>query len=170
MNPVMAALNELRAVRQTGAPTDGQHSGPKGLSLGARPPLPPMQGEGHGQTPEQQVNTRYISTLTKPVHKPVSGKRTVLPRAASGPRVPAGQPVHRNLPSAQQETLQAQARNQIQNINAVQNTPAGAGPGPASGQNSVGVEALNALAARQKAAQIAPGASLPGADTSRSGG
>ena len=174
MNPaILAALNELRTARQTDAQADGQHSGPKGMSLGARPPLPPMQGEGHDQTPDQQANTRYISTLTKPVHKPPSGKRTVLPRTASGPRVPTGQPVHRNLPSAREETLQAQARNQLQNVNAAQNTPAGTIPGPVAGQNSVGVEALNAFAARQKAAQLVPETNLPGsaaADTPKSGG
>ncbi|MDR2696689.1 MAG: rod-binding protein [Deltaproteobacteria bacterium] len=163
VNPaILAALNELRAVRQTDVPAGGHHAGPKSVSLGARPPLPPMQGEGYSQTPDQQ-GRNHISTLTRPVHKPVSGKRTVLPRAASGPRVPAGQPVHRNLPAAQQETLQAQARNQIQNVHTAQNTPAGAIPGPAAGNNSIGAEALNAFAARQKAAQLAPDASLPGA-------
>ena len=168
MNPaILAALNELRAARPADAQTGGQHAGPKGMSLGARPPLPSMQGEGPGQTPDQQ-GKNAISTLGRPVHKPASGKRTVLPRAASGPRVPAGQPVHRNLPSAQQETLQAQARNQLENGNAPQNTQTGALPGPAAGHNSIGVEALNAFAARQKAVQTAPGAGI--AELPRTGG
>jgi Rod binding domain-containing protein len=173
-NPaIMAVLNELRAAHQaSSSPPDGrQASGPKGLNLGAQPPLPPMQGEGQ-QAPVHQGKT-YVSTLTRPVHKPTIGKRTVLPRAASGPRVPASQPVHRNLPFAEQETLQAQARGQLQNAPAIQPASAGSVPGPAAGQNSVGVEALNAFAAQQKAAQLAPGAAAPGtaaANTSKIGG
>ena len=114
---ILAVLNELRAAHHAGAPTDGrQTTGPRNLSLGARPPMPPMRDGENSQT--RQGQNSYISTLAKPVHKPVSGKRTVLPRAASGPRVPAGQPVHRNLPYAQQESAPPQARNQLTNTDA----------------------------------------------------
>jgi len=162
-NPAITAiLNELRT-RQTGVPTDGQQAaGLVGAGLGARPPLPTMQD--NGQSPLAHQEKTLSSTLTRPVHKPVSGKRTVLPRAASGPRVPAGQPVNRNLPFMQQAAQQAQAQNQLQNANAAQPAPAIGIPGPASiGQNSPGVEALNAFAARQKTAPLAPGgAGVPG--------
>ncbi|MCL2124116.1 MAG: hypothetical protein FWH34_08480, partial [Desulfovibrionaceae bacterium] len=104
-----------------------------------------------------------------PVHKPVSGKRTVLPRAMSGPRVPAGQPVNRNLPVSGQETQQAQAHTQLQNAQAAQNVPTGIVPASAGS----GQEALNASAARQKDAQLAPGVPAPGmdlADKTKAGG
>jgi len=100
---ILAVLNELRAARQTGAQAGGQQtSAPNGLSLGARPPLPPMQDDGHMLTPAQQIHTSYPSTLSKPVQRPASGKNTVLPSATPAPRVPADQPVHRNLPFAQE--------------------------------------------------------------------
>jgi hypothetical protein len=128
----MAVLNELRT-RQMGVPTNGQQE----------------------KTP--------ISTLTRPVHKPVSGKRTVLPRAASGHRAPAGQPVNRNLPFMQQATQQAQTQNQLQSTNSPPPATVTSIPGPASiGQNSPGVEALNAFAAQQKTAPLVPGAAVPG--------
>ena len=85
---IIAVLNELRSAHQAGAA--GQQA--SGLSLGARPPLAPMQGDRHNQTPEPDLQANYVSTLAKPVRKPVSGKHAVLPR------VPAGQPVNRNLP------------------------------------------------------------------------
>ena len=131
-NPaILAVLNALRSAhaRPANAPTNGQQ-GP-GLSLGARPPLPPMQGDGHEPSPEHQGNTAYVSALTKPVHKPASGKRTLLPRAASGSRVPAGQPVHRNLPSSGQASLQAQTQNPMP-ANPAQPAPAASISGPAS--------------------------------------
>ena len=161
---IMAVLKELRAAHQAGSLTDGQlASGHGGLSMGARPPLPPMQGDGHKLMSEQQRKTMYISTLTNPVHKPVSGKRSVLPRAMSGPRMPIGQPVNRNLPFAGQETQQAQTQSQIRNPSAPWTAPAGEVSEPAgAGQNSVGVESLNSFAIRQKSAQLAPDAIAPG--------
>ena len=155
---IMGVLRELRAAHQADSSMNGQHSGHKGLSLGAHPPLPPAQEEVRAQAAEaQQGKATYITTLTKPVHKPAAGKRTVLPRAMSGSRVPTGQPVNRNLPFARQETQQAQAP---------PSDPAGAVPAPASsGQSSAGVEALNAFAARQKAAQLTPGAVTPDVTT-----
>ena len=121
---ILAVLNELRAAHQAGAATDGrQVPGPVNLSLGARPPLPPLQGDENSRS---QSEKSYVSTLSKPVHRPASGTRTVLPRAASGPRVPSGQPVNRNLPYARQETLQARAQDQLQGAGAAQGTPAAA--------------------------------------------
>jgi len=99
---IIAVLNELRAAHQAASSANGQQT-PRDPSLGARPPLPPLQDGGHSQEPGQQAKAAYISTLTKPVHKPVSGKRTVLPRAMSGPRVPMDQPVNRNLSFAEPE-------------------------------------------------------------------
>ncbi|MCL1985568.1 MAG: hypothetical protein FWG59_03890, partial [Betaproteobacteria bacterium] len=161
---IMAVLNELRAAHQAGSSMNGQQASEHGsLSLGARPPLPPMQGEGHKLMPEQQGKTTYISTLTQPVQKPISGRHTVLPRAMSGPRVPGDQPVNRNLPFAKQETQQAQAQNRLQNANAIRIAPSGGSPESASaGRDSVGVESLNTFAAQQGAAQLAPGADVPG--------
>jgi hypothetical protein len=127
---ILAVLQQLRSDHRTHAPLGGQQaSAPNGLGLGARPPLPPMQGDGHNQAPAQQGNPNYITTLTRPVHKPASGKRSVLPRAASGPRVPAGQPVHRNLPSSDQH---AQAPNLSVQANPAQPASPTSGPGPAS--------------------------------------
>jgi Rod binding domain-containing protein len=111
---IVAVLNALRAAHHATPPShpaDGQQA--RGLSLGARPPLPPMQGDEARLG--EQATANYISTLSKPVHKPVSGKRTVMPRAASGPRAPADQPVHRNLPFAGQEMQQAQAQGRLEN-------------------------------------------------------
>jgi Rod binding domain-containing protein len=176
-NPaIMAVLNELRNTRPAGAATDGQQAAEaRGQNLGARPPLPAM--EGNSQPSEHQGNA-YISTLARPVHKPISGKRSVMPRAASGRRVPSGQPVNRNLPftqqASQQTQVQTQAQSQIQNAFAAQPATAASIPGPAaSGNNSPGVEALNAFAAQQKASQLVPGAGLPGVaatDTPKTGG
>ena len=87
---IIAVLNELRNAHRTAAPTGGQQT--SALSLGARPPLAPMQGDRHHQNPEQDTQANFVSTLSKPVRKPVAGKNTVLPR------VPADQPAHRNLP------------------------------------------------------------------------
>jgi len=155
---IMTVLNELRAAHQAGSPANG-HNGPKGLSLGARPPLPPMQGDGHSQTPEQHTKTTYVSSLTNPVHKPVSGRGAVLPRAMSGPRMLTGQPVNRNLPFAPQEMQQAHVPNQPQNT-AAQSDPSGAIPAAAGS----GQEHLNVVAARQKAAQFAPDINATGQD------
>jgi Rod binding domain-containing protein len=130
-NPaILAVLNELRAAHQAGAADGRQSPGPGNLSLGARPPLPPMQDDKNSRI---QQGKSYVSTLAKPVHRPTSGKRTVLPRAASGPRVPSGQPVNRNLPYARQETLQARAQDQLQGMGAVQGTPAAATDKPSAG-------------------------------------
>jgi Rod binding domain-containing protein len=120
---ILAVLNELRAAHQAGAADGRQAAGPGGLGLGARPPLPPMQGNENSLIPQGK---NLISTLAKPVHKPASGKRTVLPREASGPRVPTGQPVNRNLPYARQESLQAQASGQPQGTGAMPGAPAAA--------------------------------------------
>jgi Rod binding domain-containing protein len=109
---IVAVLNALRAAHHATPPADGPQA--RGLSLGARPPLPPMQGDEARRGEPATAN--YISTLGKPVHKPVSGKRTVMPRAASGPRAPADQPVHRNLPYSGQEMQQAQAQGRLQNL------------------------------------------------------
>jgi len=128
-----------------------------------------MQGAGHNQAPEQQTKTAYVSSLTKPVHKPVSGRGAVLPRAMSGPRRPTGQPVNRNLPFAKQEMLQAQTPNPLQNTPTAQNAPADAGPVSAGS----GQESLNVLATRQNAAQLTPGARVPGlnlTDKAKAGG
>jgi hypothetical protein len=88
--------------------------------------------------------------------------------------MPTGQPVQRNLPFTQQAAQEAQAREQLQSTRTAQPAQTGAIPAPASaGQNSPGVEALNSFAAKQKAAQFAPGASLPGtapADILKAGG
>ena len=142
---IIAVLSELRTAHQAASPAVGQ-----------------------------QAPISRIGTLGKPVHKPASGKHTVLPRAMTGPRVPTDQPVHRNLPFAGQETQQAQAHSQIQNAGVAQPSPAGALPGPAnSGHNSIGAEALNAFIAQQKNAQLAPGAFVPGAaatDKHKTGG
>ena len=102
------------AGRQAGAPTHGQQAAAPG-SLQTQP--------GHS----------YVSTLTKPVHRPASGKRTVLPRTASGPRVPSGQPVNRNLPYARQETLQALTQDQLQGTGAAQGAPVAAADKPSAG-------------------------------------
>jgi len=129
---IMAVLNELRSAhaRQSNAATHGQQA--SGLGLGARPPLPSMQGNGHSQALGSPGNS-YVSTLTKPVHKPAAGKRTVLPRSESGPRVPADQPVQRNLPSADQESLQAQTQTHIVQGSPAQPAPAASIPRPALG-------------------------------------
>jgi Rod binding domain-containing protein len=120
---IVAVLKQLRAAHQA-VPSTSLPAGSQGLIPGAHPPLTPA----HSQAPDQQVRTTFVSTLTKPVHKPVSGKRTVLPRAVSGGRQPTDQPVHRNLPYAMQQTQQAQAEAQL--ARASQPAPAGAVPGP----------------------------------------
>jgi hypothetical protein len=175
-NPaIMAMFNELRSSRHAGAgPAGRQGAEPRRQSLGARPPLPPMQDEDAGRPPEK-VDTSYISTLAKPVQKPVSGKRTVLPRASTGRRMPTGQPANRNLPFSQQAIQHAQAQNPLQDAPPAQAAAGTSIPGPASiGQNSPGVDALNAFAAQHKAAPpLAPATSLPGmtaADKAKNGG
>jgi predicted nucleic acid-binding Zn ribbon protein len=113
---IVAVLNALRAAHHAPPPpADGQQAS-RGLNLGARPPLPPMQGDEHRRAAEQSATANYISTLSRPVQKPVSGKRTVMPRAASGPRVPVDQPVHRNLPFTGQEMQQTQAQDRLQSL------------------------------------------------------
>lgn len=172
---IVAALLSLRG----GIRTDGVPRGE--IKSGAQPPLPPLQTQmppampGDMPTPGAQAQSadarglNFVSTLGRPVRRPASGKRTIMPRASDGPRLPAGRPVNRNLPFNAQETQRAQVRANLegtppfpQAAGAVQGAPlphAGAGslPGPAGGQNSAGVEALNAFAAQQKAA-YAPGA------------
>ncbi len=160
---VMAALDSARALAQNeasareaftrrGAPAamPGYEGIVKG---GAQPPLPPMENPQPAMQPAEPKQN-LVSTLSRPVSKPVSGKRTVMPRGGAGPRMPAGQPVNRNMPFAAQETQRAQAEAQLKG--GVQPSIGTSLPGPAAaGQSSVGVEALNGMAAQQKA-QYAP--------------
>ena len=158
----------------------GQHA--NASARGAQPPLPAlnsseseallispaeqaanrlaMQNARHdlNQVQGLQDNNGLVDSLKKPVRRPVSGKRTVLPRADNGPRIPAGQPVNRNMPLGRQQSREAETQALLQGT---QLSATGAGPslpGPSdTGQSSLGVEALQSFAAQQRAAQYAPG-------------
>ena len=167
-------------LQQTGAATAAVHDRPaQGSAMGAQPPLAAMQQpekaamlvspaeqaasrlamqnaiQGLDQGQNTKVASHFTDALKSPVRRPSSGKRSVLPRADTGQRVPAGQPVNRNMPFARQQSRQAEAQAMLQGTQLAQT--ANNLPGPASAvQGSIGVEALQSFAAQQGAAQYVP--------------
>jgi Rod binding domain-containing protein len=117
------------------------------LRSGARAAPPPAASLS---APEQNAGPQgvnLISTLSRPVTKPPSGKRTVLPRSG-GPRVPAGRPVHRNLPFAEPQTRQAPLTDGLSRANggaAGADTPRSAAAGYALNADAPGFTGIRAV-------------------------